>query len=263
MIWPLISKEPYHTTGRSDITRPSSTFPIGTTLPFPWPKCYPFYHQAWNSTSLASIQQTRTVYLLCVRASSLIYEPAPFQHQIPSNIKVPQYEVTMILFITQEKGWQRNSFKQREKGDAHISGDEKENKELLMSSGDLENQKLLWCWKMTQNQVCKGEGEMGASNRKTLTEAPGKWSFCLWGLTSRMHLSFPSLFRTVRRRSLSLGSSISSPAFKMGLKTKRNKQADDSQKKIPWESRTGLEPKLMITKSKLSDSWLSLSSPEQ
>lgn len=40
-------------------------------------------------------------------------------------------------------------------------------------------------------------------------------------LTSRMHLSFPILFRTVRSLSLSLGSSTSSPAFKIGWKQKK------------------------------------------
>lgn len=120
------------------------------------------------------------------------------------------------LYHTKKKGWQRNSFKQKEKGDTHISGDEKENKELLMSSGDLENQKSLYAGRWHKTRSVREEETWEQVTERHWLEAPGRRSFCLWALTSRMHLSFPSLLRTVRRRSLSLGSSISSPAFKMG-----------------------------------------------
>lgn len=140
-----------------------------------------------------------------------------------------------------------------------------------MNSGDPEKQKSLLCWKMTQNQVCKGEvGDMEASNRKTLT----------WGSRQKELLSLGSYLTHAPQLSQSLENCSETfpltwliyfiSSLQDGLESKRSRQANDSwtrqiQKRnsIIGESRIGLVPKLMPMKSKLSDSWLSPSSPKQ
>jgi hypothetical protein len=59
----------------------------------------------------------------------------------------------------------------------------------------------------------------GKEQQEDRPETPGQSAAS--ALTSRMHRSFPILFKTVRSLSLSLGSSTSSPAFKIGWSQKK------------------------------------------
>lgn len=106
------------------------------------------------------------------------------------------------LYHTKKKRMTKKLLQTKGKGDTHISRTEKENKRTVNEFRRSWKSEVTLCWKMTQNQT-KEETWEQVTERHWL-EAPGRWSSCLWALTSRMHLSFPSLLRTVRRRSLSL-----------------------------------------------------------